>query len=185
MYRIDRDDRIVFADDKWLRFTYDHGGVNYKPENVLNKSLWNFITDDLTRQFYKAVLRRAREGDTINFSFRGVSANCRRLLEMTVAAGQNGDVRFETKTLLRQKRESPTLFGKPSGGDAFLRICGWCRRIEVSLSDWDEIENAVTKLILFERDCLTQLTHGICNSCFEAMNDKLGQRRQPETLATT
>lgn len=177
MYRINRQDEIIFVNDDWLRFSFDNGAANFKTENVLHKSLWDFIADDLTRRLYEVVLQRVRNGDTISFSIRCDSADCRRLLEMNITPLQNGEIQFETKALGRHEREPPApLDLRASGGEEFLRICGWCKRIDVGVSDWREIENAMTKLKLFERDRPPHFTHGICNSCYETMTDKLARK---------
>lgn len=185
MYRINRQDEIVFVNDEWLRFSFENGAGKFQSENVLNKSLWNFIADDLTRELYKVVLRRVRNGATISFSFRCDAADFRLLLEMTVTNLPNGEVQFETKPLWRHEREPQPLLetGAALSGEEFLRICGWCQRVDVGVSDWREIEIAMTKLKLFEQDSLPQLTHGICNSCYETMTEKLAQKCQPQTPA--
>jgi hypothetical protein len=53
-----------------------------------------------------------------------------------------------------------------------VRVCGWCKKVDVGGS-WAEVEEAVTRLRLFDRPLLPQLTHGICEGCYDRMVETL------------
>ena len=45
---------------------------------------------------------------------------------------------------------------------------GWCQRVHLD-EQWVELEEAASSLRLFERAGLPQVSHGICESCQQAM----------------
>ena len=92
---------------------------------------------------------------------------------MNVTALENGGVRFETRTLQSVDRPPQRLLDRyASRASDLLRICGWCKSVEVG-GAWKEVEEAVDSLRLFERPRLPELTHGICYACYAGLSAKL------------
>jgi len=86
VYRIDPLDDIVFVNDEWIRFADANDGANLSPEKILNCGLWDFITDETTRQLYRQIVDRVRSGYATRFSLRCDAPACRRVIEMSVAS---------------------------------------------------------------------------------------------------
>ena len=57
--------------------------------------------------------------------------------------------------------------------DDLIHICGWCKRVDVGQENWEEIEEAVKTLGVFEQEKLPQITHGMCSDCYKAMLEQL------------
>src|SRR5690606_7906888 len=81
-------------------------------------------------------------------------------------------VEFQTHVLRVEHRTPVPLLARSTDRSSdLLRLCAWCNRVNVGsvLNQWVEVEEAMERLRLFERDRLPQLTHGICEPCLDAM----------------
>lgn len=176
IYRVNSKDEFIFFNKEWARFAIANDGAELLPEKILNRTLWEFITGDITAGLYKEIIRRVRMGHVAHFNFRCDSPGFRRFMEMTITL-QNGDeVQFETILINEEEREPQELLYKdaPRTND-LIRMCGWCNKFGVDEGVWMEIEDAVSALHLFERRSLPRITHGICDSCAETMRGQLIQ----------
>ena len=166
-------DEIVSVSEAWTRFALANDAPDLVREKVLNRPLWDFITDLSTEQLYRQILERVRSGEAARFSFRCDASDRQRFMEMSITALENGGVRFETRTLRSVDRPPQSLLGRYAPrADDLLRICGWCKRVDVG-GAWKEVEEAVDLLRLFERPRLPELTHGICEACYAGLSAKL------------
>ncbi|MGF1677686.1 MAG: hypothetical protein ACFCUX_00665, partial [Candidatus Methylacidiphilales bacterium] len=103
---------------------------------------------------------------------------CRRLLEMIIRAAADGSVEFETKSLHVEDRAPVALLSRGAARSTeLIRVCAWCNRIDSGSGsgEWVEIEDAVERLGLFELQEVPQLTHGICEACFDSMTCMLAE----------
>jgi Fe2+ or Zn2+ uptake regulation protein len=57
--------------------------------------------------------------------------------------------------------------------DNLLTICSWCNKIETGNGKWQEVEEAVESLGLFELETLPLISHGMCDSCYQTILLKL------------
>jgi hypothetical protein len=177
VYRIDAADRITYVSEGWDLFARENAGGGLLASDVMGRSLWDFISDATTREIYRQVLMRIRTGKRMTYSFRCDSPACRRLLEMQIRlVDADGDVEFQTATLFAGARELPPV----SQGDGsvgadeldLVRVCGWCNRFFAD-GEWREMEEAFPRLRLLEYPEQQQLTHGMCERCFERMVGEL------------
>jgi hypothetical protein len=171
-YAIDAADRICFVDDAWGSFATANDGAELTRSAVIGQSLWDCISDPATRALYKQLVARVRQGQIAEFTLRCDGPSCRRLLEMTITAAADGVVEFETRTVHAEQRAPQALLQRDTQRSSeLLRACAWCNRVDVGteVSEWVEVEDAIERLRLFERGLAPQLTHGICETCFEGM----------------
>jgi hypothetical protein len=127
---------------------------------------------------YREILDRVHAGRPMRFNFRCDAPEYRRHMEMTIARRDGGELQFETRIVREEERRRQQLLDwrAPRAG-GLLRICGWCKRVDVGEGRWGEVEEAVTALRLFERPSLPMLTHGMCEPCFKTMSEKLAERQ--------
>ena len=169
-YQLNELDEIVCVSQGWTRFALANDAPDLVPERVLNRPLWDFITDLTTEQLYRQILERVRSGQAARFSFRCDASDRQRFMEMSVTALEHRGVRFETRTLRSVNRPAQSLLDRYAPkADDLLRICGWCKSVEVG-GGWKEVAEAVELLRLFERVRLPQLTHGICSGCYARLS---------------
>lgn len=178
-YQLNAADEIVFVNDDWVRFALANQGEAYLPEKVLHHKIWDFIKDDLSVQLYRQIFERVRGGRAFQFSFRCDAPERRRLLEMTIRPGKDGGLELETKPLWVQHRAPQKLLENVTAThpEETLLMCGWCKRINVGDGNWEEVEDAVVRLGLFERQESVQVSHGICQRCYDQVFKKLDENK--------
>lgn len=172
LYRIDREDRLVELDGGWLTFAAENGGEALQPSALIGQPLWRFVADSTTRQLYKAMVVRLREGGPpVRFRFRCDAPSRRRLLAMEMTADSAGGVRFWVSSVVEEPR-APVLLLEPNRAreaGSLLTMCGWCKGVRLPLGEWVESEEAVRVLGLFEGAPLPRVTHGMCPTCYSAI----------------
>lgn len=173
-YRINANDEIVFVDEAWLRFAAANDVEARFMNSVIGRSLWDFISDRSTRDLYKQIIGRVRDGGVAQFTLRCDGPTCRRVLEMVIHACENGEIEFATSAQQLTDRDHVALLDhRAMHSEALLRSCAWCNRIDVGNSNWVEVEEATDRLRLFELDVTPTLTHGICDDCLKSMTELL------------
>ncbi|MFN2377511.1 MAG: hypothetical protein ABR538_13310 [Candidatus Binatia bacterium] len=175
-YRINSDDELLEVDEGWRHFALANDAAHLLHDNVLGRVLWDFLSDDTTRQLYQQIVKKVRKGASTTFTLRCDGPTCRRHLGMTIRADESGNVEFETTVLRSEDRETVALLDPGAKrSDAMLRVCAWCNRIDTGAGQWMEVEDAIRHLRLFELAAMPQLTHGVCGECFRFMESKLDQ----------
>jgi hypothetical protein len=165
IYRIDSEDRLVYAHGALARFA-DAAGVPDLADKWYGRSLWQCIGDDELRAVFAALVGRARTGRTVHVSTRCDSTSLARSVTMEIAPLGDGGVEFRCR-LGRAALISPV---QTSGRD-LLRLCAWCYRAD--RGGWRDIEEVVADEHLLERSRVPLVTHGICNDCLAEAAAKL------------
>lgn len=183
IYRLNGKDEFSYVNDEWVAFALANDARDLLPENVLGRSLWGFITDETTRVLYREILQTVRTGRPARFSLRCDSPERRRYLEIAIVGQDGGAVQIETTTTQVEERPRQALLDRqaPRAADA-LRMCGWCKCVDVGGGIWGELEEAVTLLGLFERPDLPIITHGMCEACYKVMTEKLAELRARDPM---
>ncbi|GMW00774.1 MAG: hypothetical protein AMXMBFR84_19110 [Candidatus Hydrogenedentota bacterium] len=174
VYRVDRDDSIVYVNAEWERFAQENAGGLLVTAKIIHTSIWDHVTDSITIELYREIMRGVREGRPVQFTFRCDAPDLRRLLTMSIQPLDKGGVEFTT-TLIRAESRTYQRVLEPAGagGVTTLNCCSWCKRFEVRGS-WVEVEDAVEQLKLFERANMPLTSHGICADCFRRMKELEG-----------
>ncbi len=173
-YQINSRDEIVFVNDHWSDFAVANSGSDIVRKIILQRSLWSCISNSTTEYIYREILRRVRAGQAIQIKLRCDSAELRRLIELTICPQQDGEVQFDSRPIWIQSRMLPILFkNNAPRTDNLLIICSWCNKIETGNGKWQEVEEAVESLGLFELEILPMISHGMCDSCYQTVSLKL------------
>jgi len=100
--------------------------------------------------------------------------NYAALCKLTISPQQDGEVQFDSRPIWIQPRMLPTLFkNNVPRTDDLLIVCSWCNKIETGNGKWQEVEEAVESLGLFELEILPKISHGMCDSCYQTVSLKL------------
>ena len=170
IYTIDHDDRIQSVSGDWDRFAVANDAAELVGSNILNTSFWNHICGDTTIEIYRQILTAARAGKLMRFDLRCDSPERRRFLNMTVEGTMDNGVRFEIITKSVEERASQEVFRRfGQCSECVVVTCSWCKRIRAGEGLWYEVEEAVPILGLFEVDKVPQLSHGMCEECYEVV----------------
>lgn len=166
-YRIDRQDRIQAVDPAWAAFARANGAPDLA-DDVLGRSLWEFITDRTTVHLYRLLLARCRTGGRITVPFRCDAPHRRRFMELELIPGEDDAIDLRSRLVAQEERPLVALLRAEGGAspepDATpVVMCGWCKRLPVG-ERWVEVEEAVEELKLFSKQGIA-LSHGICPEC--------------------
>ena len=108
--RVDAEDRIAFVDASWAAFAVENGAPALTAESVRGTSLWNYISENVTQEFYRIFMRKVRAtGRAIVVPFRCDGPECRRFMEMSILPLGNGScvrqvLQFDHGSLLGKSR---------------------------------------------------------------------------------
>ena len=157
VYRIDANDRLVYADGAFRRFAAA-AGVPDLPDRWIGQSLWRCIDDDELRAVFVALVGRARAGHPLTVNTRCDSPNVARAIAMEISSTGDGGVEFRCGLAETRIVAAP----EPSSRE-LLRVCAWCYRADYD--GWRGIEEVVATEHLLERATVPIITHGICDAC--------------------
>ena len=178
-YKINCLDEIVFINNAWSSFALENDASELIDGKVLNRSLWDFITDETTRQLYKDMLNVVRAGSVMRINFHCDSPDKVRFMEMIISLKENNAVLFQTCALSINERPRQKLLDRNAvRTKKLIVICGWCKAIDTGNKDWKNLDVGISILGLFKRDKLPQLSHGMCDTCYSVMSENLSQRNK-------
>lgn len=176
-YRIDRNNILVSVGDNWGRFAIDNAAEDsVLPDNVIGRSLDTCIEDDDTRALYALVLDSVRGSNRpVAFGFRCDSPATRRFCELRITPCADGSVDFESAILRTESREPVFLLQTdvPRDPDVFLKTCSTCKRVAAGGEGWIEIEQAMQRLNLADRERPPRISHGMCADCYKTIIESL------------
>jgi hypothetical protein len=167
-YELDAELRIRAVDTAWSEFAQ----ANEAPELVVppgpvGQSIFDHIQDATTVHLYRRLFERVlRTGQSVVFPFRCDSPAMRRFLMMEIRPGPGSGLHLLTGVVRLESRPPSALLERfRHKGSELLRMCSWCKMVEIP-NRWCEVEEAVVVLRLFEHQLLPAITHGICPPCY-------------------
>ena len=173
VYKIDRADHLIELADDWDTFAKQNDGETILREQIEGKSLWQFITHAETCNLYQSLAGKVRNnGGEYKVNFRCDGPDCRRHIELTLSPGHNSEVIFRSQVVGIEQR-APVPFPKSIAEEdkEFIQMCSWCKKIMIAEGHWAEIEVAIEKLSLFARIDEIALTHTICPTCQQTLDN--------------
>ncbi len=178
-YEIDANNLIRRIDGPWDDFAASNDAEELYRGSVLGHRLFDFIQSEEVAELYSRLFDAIRRtGRSAAFQFRCDGPGVRRQLCMYLTRLKDGVIEIRTKTLTSDQREPLALMDRTAPRtDEMLRMCSYCNRIHLADRGWEEIENAINTLGLFERTALPSITHGICDECLTAQKELLDRLR--------
>lgn len=184
-YEVDAADRIRSVDAAWVRFARENGAAVADPAEVLGRSVFDFIEGGEVRHLYGLLFRAARtRRRPIRLPFRCDAPDRRRFMELRIEPGAAGGLSLAASLLFEEPRPAVRLLDAQAPRSAELvALCSWCKRVRTAPGVWQEIEDAVRALGLFDEASMPGLTHGICAPCEDALSDLIEGERSPSARA--
>ena len=142
---IDDADKIVHVNDDWLAFARENTAPQLTASLVLDQPIWRFIQGQETSYLYQQIFGRVRAGiSPVKFPFRCDSPDCRRFMEMKLSLLPGDAIQFIAHILREEWRDPVDLLdaSRDRSGE-FLKICSWCKKINIPGQGWGEIEAAI------------------------------------------
>jgi len=175
VYRIDSDDRIIFTNEDWKKFALENDAPEMSSENLLYQSFWNYLSGETIINIYQAILQHVRSGRTIKYNFRCDAPATARMLQMNIVMLENETVQFETVLVQSNDHARQRILDRfTPRTEEIITMCSWCNRINLS-GKWLEIDAAISSLELFEQPSLPQISHGMCEVCFESVSKEFSK----------
>lgn len=164
-YRIDEHDCLTNVGGEWDTFAHQNGAPHLL-HGVIGRSIWDFVSGDLTRYVYQELLARVRAGRPVAFEYRCDAPRLRRDMWMTVTAGQQGIVEFDSQTLRTVPREAYPRATPREPIDHLVPMCSWCKNVAIG-NTWYELDTAIVRLGIFVEQEPPLMTHTVCGSCLD------------------
>ena len=175
VYRVDAADRIVAVNDEWRDFATANDGNGLV--DPLGESLWQHIGDQGSRDLYTLLLTSVRvSGRTASYPYRCDSPTLRRLMEMSVSPGDDGDLVFSSRIVSTEPLPHAVLFGQSLPYSiGRVDVCGNCRKVR-DRDGWTDIIDLLGKGRITARRNSFTVMYRICPECRTAI------RRQSSEL---
>jgi hypothetical protein len=167
VYELDAELRIRAVDRAWSEFAKANAAPELVvPPGPIGQGVLGYIQDATTVHLYQRLFERVlRSRLPVVFPFRCDSPEMRRFLEMEIRPSPSSGLQLQTRVVrLEPRRPIPLLDQAVPRSRSLLRMCSWCKAVDVS-GRWCDVEEAVVALSLFERELLPAITHGICPPC--------------------
>jgi hypothetical protein len=133
-YMLDADLRITAVDEGWCVFALANGTPELvPPKGPIGRSVLDGISDFSTAQLYRELFQHVQTtGRPLAVPFRCDSPTLRRFLELQIERRNEGGLRVRSVLIRTEPRESVRLL-EPNRrfGDGLLKMCSWCKTVEV------------------------------------------------------
>src|SRR3569623_894919 len=152
-YCIARRDHITAVNDAWRDFAIELGAAELAYDTVVGRSLWSYVTDTETLHLYQQMLRRLRTiRQSIRVPFRCDAPALRRYMELDMTVADDFCVCFMAESVRREPRAPVALLDDShTRRDGLLRMCSWCKKVELDDKTWADVEEAVKRLRIFDQ----------------------------------
>jgi hypothetical protein len=163
---------IIFSNHEWSDSALDNADSEIFSDKILRRRFRDFINDEKTAHSYLMILRFARAGYFTKFRLRCDFTQFQRFLEMRVSSTENGDVQFDTQTINRAKSLQTKNFQRRNTKhmDEVIIICSWCDKIKIGQDEWQEIQESIKSIGLFDFEIVPPPSHGMCDTCYERVS---------------
>ncbi|MCX8083671.1 MAG: 60S ribosomal export protein NMD3 [Calditerrivibrio sp.] len=161
-YVLDRDMKIIEVGSRWDLMVYENcGNFHVLKENVLGKSIFDFITGDHIRMWFESLLNLAKiSGKPVIRDYRCDSPEVKRFMKMKIYLLENNLIRLDHYIVKIEKIVQPICLNFYN--EFYLKVtrCSICNRF-LYKNRWIDVEEAV-KYFYFP---LSSIVDIICNDC--------------------
>jgi hypothetical protein len=173
VYRIDSQDRIQFVNPAWISFAEENEAPELVANSLLGNSIWEYIQGQEAQLLYKHLFGKLRQrNQEIVIPFRCDSPTKTRHMELVLRSETGGMIELEGRLLAQHPRAPVHLLDpgvKRMSGK--IAICSICRKVEIKMNQWVEIDSAITRQRLFTKGSLPRLEEQVCPACKRIMTD--------------
>ena len=166
-YQLDAHDCIASLDAAWNAFAAQNGGPELADDSIIGQSIWRFIDGWEVRHLYEHVFDAVRSQDRdVVIPFRCDSPTLRRFMELRISALRDDGLALVSHLIREEARPRVELPHRDIGDtEDLVRLCSWCKRVQLVDRTWVEVEQAIQDLELFQSTTMPAITHGMCGDC--------------------
>lgn len=174
-YHIDQDDIISYVDPAWDSFAESNLAKSLSASVVINQNIFDYVSEWECRHVYQNLFKHVREcGKSVDFPFRCDAPDKRRYMIMRINLLSDNGIELVSCLIKEEKRSLvPLLDSRVSRTKNLVKMCSWCKKVEIDDDNWVEPEEAIRILHLFDTPLMPQLTHGMCQACYVMVNKKM------------
>jgi hypothetical protein len=171
IYTIDALDRIVFANAAWIDFIRVEGGAPPALQDYIGRPVWELLAGGEIRRLWEVLYDRVRAvGAHVFVPMRADTPSERRLIDIELRPLADRSIQHICDRVWTEARPAVALLDPAwPRDDRTLRCCAWCKRIQVRLGAWEEIEDAQFTLAIEAAETLPSLNPGVCVTCKQAL----------------
>jgi len=166
-YRLSPDDAIAFVSDQWLAFARENGAGNLSAEAVLGRSIWDFIADQPTRDFYRQVFSSVRTTDRpAVVPFRCDSPTLRRFMRLEVRHQVGCGIKLKSILVRAEPCERrQVLDGETPPCDRRITMCSCCKQVLIEPLGWVSLDAANHHPHVCPDDHRPSIRYEVCPAC--------------------
>jgi hypothetical protein len=168
VYTIDANDRIVHVNAAWLLF---HSGEGPTARDYVGLPVWELLGEGEVRLLWQVRHGRVRAiGAPVFVPMRVDTVDERRLLDVELRPLADRSIQHICECAWTESRPPVALLDPARvRNEHHLRCCAWCRRVQVEIGVWQEIEDAERTLGVEEAETLPTLRTSACVTCKQAL----------------
>lgn len=156
-------------DDNWSIFAAQNDAQEISGDHILNTNLYDHIEGPDTKHIFKVLFAKIREDKMERVvHFRCDTPAFRRFMKMRIYSDADKGLVFQTSTIMVEpfKKPLPLLTRLQNGGETIL-MCSACKKVKIHDDQWQEVEQALETLGLFNQAAPITVSHGFCDDCAE------------------
>jgi hypothetical protein len=169
VYTVDAEDRLALVNP--AATTLLCGFEHKRPQELLGRSIWEFVPGAQIRQLWQVLYSRVRAlGAPVFVPMRADTPELRRLVDLELHPLADRSIQHISECVWTEPRPAIALLDPAYPRDQrSLLSCAWCRRIQVRLGAWEEIEQAQQTLRIEAVETLPMLKSAVCASCKQSV----------------
>jgi hypothetical protein len=171
IFIIDAHDRLAFVNVAWVEFMHPDQPERAEPASFLGRSWWEFVEHGQVRQLWALLHQRVRGiAAPVFVPMRADTPAQRRLIDIEIQPQFDRAIQHVCERVWTETR-APVALLNPAHprDDRDLRCCAWCKRVQVHLGRWEEIEDAQLLLGIETAPTLPKLVTDVCTSCKQSL----------------
>lgn len=174
-YLLSPNDRIERVCDAWSQAAALRMGERLHGEQVLGRSIWEFINGGPTQRLYDALYRHVRAtGRGVGFGYRGDSPGAIRYMHMHIIPGPAGRVHLRSELLHEQSRGRAIYFVHVDyRRHPALLQCSLCQRLNAN-GRWYTVSEALEHTGLIDALLPVEVGDTVCNCCCNKVKQQTG-----------
>lgn len=176
IYEIDKYNVIRRIAGSWDEFSEENETHNLATEQVIGRSLWDYVIGKDVRWLYEKLIAHVRKsGNKVVFPFRCDSPDTIRLMEMEIVPQSENTVRFVTTPVEIRQRPKQLYYNYISHGQrCHVFCCSICNRVK-SENAWVQLDEALQVQRLLDSDKPLSMYGALCPECKNNMDKVLSQ----------
>jgi hypothetical protein len=171
-YLLDERDQIISTGGDWDAFASQNDAPELRDEKLMGHHLLDFVSGRVTRSYIQVLIEQVRKtGRSLALEYRCDAPEVRRFMQMKVSPSLNNGIRFQSRVLRLETRETPVTFYRPVERiRGCYNRCSMCNRIKVA-EVWGEAESLLPQQE-FKKG--VAVIYGICPGCNDSFQQHIG-----------